>query len=403
MKVLLDAMAHIPHISVGDHAMIWGIANTLRRRFKDAEITFLCKYPEHERIYLERMDFHFKTVPRSHNKLIAARQFRKLAEESDLVVSAWGDGFITNPPHQAARKVYCMKTKRSKLALCSTSIGPFSPMGFRRKQIKAALGKYDYLSVRDTISHRYIQELGLDNVEMIPDGAYALKPCPGDRVDEILEHHQMPKGAPFVGFNLGVEFMAFCENSGIDYIKVCIAAIERIRSVCKCSVLMIPHQYLLEQYDYGPIAGITYDQCDDRYPIDRLWESLGSRERIYRLDKVYDCSELKGIIGRSEIFLCQRIHPSVASTSLCVPTAIMHYTHKAKGMMDLLGKGDYVWYAKDLPNEGKQDTSTKRLLDMIDQLWGERNQYRDDLQSIIPDMINRAFSLGDRVADIIDR
>ncbi len=402
MKIFLDAMAHIPHISVGDQALIWGAIEILRRKFTDAKFTFLCKYPEHERIYLEQMDFNFEIVYRSHNQLIAACQFRKIARESDLVVSAWGDGFIINPPHRIFKKVCCLKTKNTPLALCSSSMGPFAPSGPKRWLAKAALEKYDYLSVRDTITFKYVKDLGIDNVKMVPDTAFALKPSLSERVDEIFEIENIPKEIPFVGFNLGIEFMKFCEKNEINFVEICVNIINRFRKTHKCTVVLIPHQYMYERYDYSDIPRLTFELCDDRYPIKKVWGALDSHYDIYCLDNVYTCSELKGIIGRSEVFLCQRIHPSVASTSQCVPTAILHYTHKAKGMMDLLGKAEYVWYPKNLPYENQQDTSMKGLLEMVDQLWEGRYQYRKDLQNIMPRIIDKTFSLGDRVGEIVN-
>lgn len=402
MKIFLDAMGPNPYINVGGQALMFGVMEILRRKFTDAEFTFFCKYPEHERIYLEKTDFNFETVYRSHNQFIAALQARKLSNASDLVVSAWGDGYITYPPHLMYRKVYFLKNSKTPLALFTSSIGPFATSGPKRWLAKAALEKYDYLSVRDTITYEYLKDLGIDNVEMIPDTAFALKPCPSERVDEIFEIENIPKEIPFVGFNLGIEFMTFCEKNEIDFVEICIKVIERIRKVYNCSVILIPHQYLYEQYNYSDIPQITFKLCDDRYPIKKVWDALDSHDDIYCLDNVYTCSELKGIIGRSEVFLCQRIHPSVASTSQCVPTAILHYTHKAKGMMDLIGKAEYVWYPKNLPYENQQDTSTKGLLEMVDQLWEGRYQYRKDLQNIMPRMIDKTFLLGGKVAEIVN-
>jgi polysaccharide pyruvyl transferase WcaK-like protein len=373
MKIFVDAMGHIPHVSVGDQALIWGAIEILRRKFKDAEFTFFCKYPEHERIYLEKMDFNFKTTHRSHNQLVAAYQYRKLAKDSDLVFSAWGDGFITYPPHLMYRKARCLRTKNTPLTLCSSSMGPFAPSGPKRWLAKAALEKYDYLSVRDTITYKYVRDLGIDKVEMVPDTAFALKPAPSIRIDEIFEIENIPKEKRCIGFNLGIEFMKFCEKNEIDFIDICVNIINRFREAHKCTVVLIPHQYLFEQYDYRSIPNLIFKSYDDRYPIQKVWDALDSHYDVHRLKNVYTCSELKGVIGRMEVFICNRIHPLVASTSQCVPTAILHYSHKAKGMMDLIGKAEYVWYPKNLSHENQQDVSIKGLLGMLDKLWIDIN------------------------------
>jgi polysaccharide pyruvyl transferase WcaK-like protein len=402
MKIFMDAMGHIPHVSVGDQALIGGAIELLRRKFNGAEYIFFCKYPVHERIYLDQMDFDYEIVNRSHNQYIAAYQYRKLAKASDVVFSAWGDGFITYPPHMMFRKAYCVRTKNTPLTLCSSSMGPFASSGPKRWLVKSSLEKYDYLSVRDTITYKYVKDLGIDRVEMIPDTAFALKSCSSERVNEIFEIEKIPQDKPFVGFNLGIEFMRFCEKNGIDFIKICIDVINRFRTTYNCAVVLIPHQYLYKQYDYGSVSNLVFESHDDRYPIQRVLDALDSRDDVYSLKNIYTCSELKGVIGAMEVFVCNRIHPSVASASQYVPTAILHYTHKARGMMDLIGKAEYVWYPKNLPNEKEQDISTKGLLKMIDRLWEDRIQYRQDLQQIMPEIIDRTFSLGDRVGELIN-
>jgi len=402
MKIFMDAMGHIPHVSVGDQALIGGAIEILRRKFKGAEYIFFCKYPVHERMYLDQMDFDYEIVNRSHNQYIAAYQYRKLAKASNVVFSAWGDGFITYPPHMMYRKAFCVRTKSTPLTLCSSSMGPFAPSGPKRWLVKSALEKYDYLSVRDTITYKYVKGLGIDRVEMIPDTAFALKSCSSERVNEIFEIEKIPQDKPFVGFNLGIEFMRFCEKNEIDFIKICVDVINRFRKTYKCAVVLIPHQYLYEHYDYGSVPNLVFKSHDDRYPIQRVLGALDSLDDIYSLKNIYTCSELKGVIGAMEVFICNRIHPSVASVSQYVPTAILHYTHKARGMMDLIGKAEYVWYPKNLPNEKEQDISTKGLLEMIDRLWEDRFQYRQDLQQIMPEIINRTFSLGDRVGELIN-
>jgi polysaccharide pyruvyl transferase WcaK-like protein len=402
MKIFVDAMGHIPHVSVGDQALIWGAIEILRRKFENAEFIFLCKYPIHERIYLDQMDFNYEIVNRSHNQYVAAYQYRKLAKASDVVISAWGDGFITYPPHLMYRKACCVRTKNTPLTLCSSSMGPFAPSGPKRWLVKAALEKYDYLSVRDTITYKYVKDIGIDNVEMIPDTAFALKPSSSTRIDEIFEVEKIPQDKPCVGINLGIEFMRFCESNEIDFIEICVNIINHFRKTHKCAVVLIPHQYLFEQYDYSSVPNLVFKSHDDRYPIQRVLDTLNSHDDIYSLKDVYTCSELKGVIGRMEVFICNRIHPSVASTSQYVPTAILHYTHKAKGMMDLIGKAEYVWYPKNLTHEKQQDVSTRGLLNMVDRLWEGRDEYREDMQDIMPRIIDKTFSLGDRVGEVIN-
>jgi polysaccharide pyruvyl transferase WcaK-like protein len=280
-------------------------------------------------------------------------------------------------------------------------MGPFESAGPKRWLAKAALQKYDYLSVRDTLTHRYTEELGVANVDLVPDTAFALQPCSSLRVHEILEAEGIPADVPFVGFNLGIEYMRFCKRNSIDIIDLCARIIRHIRHAYRCNVVLVPHQFLFDEYDYSHVPGYRFDLCDDRYAIECIRRMLGAAEGVYGLKKVYTSSELKGVIGHSEVFVCTRIHPLVAAAAQCVPTAMLHYTHKAKGMMDLLGRGDFVWYARGFDEETVGTTSTATAFDMVDRLWNERVSYRADLQRTVPGLIARTFALGDRVGELM--
>jgi len=347
------------------------------------------------------MDFRFKIVERSQNQVIAGWQAHRLARDCDVVLSAWGDGYIMHPPHGMYKKVRCMASHDTPMALCSTSMGPFAASGLRRWMVKSALKRYDYLSVRDSITLRYVEDLGFPGVEQIPDTAYALRACSPRRVADILELEEIPHNAPYVGVNLGTEFMHFCEQNGIDFLKICSSVIERIRDVHGCAVILIPHQYVYDSYDYAAIPSIAYEACDDRYPINRVWNSLRSTQGVYRIQNIYSCAELKGIIAGSVVFISQRVHPLVASTSTGVPTAIMHYSHKAQGMMDVIGKPDYTWHPKRIQGVESHDTSIDALVRMVDRLWENREHYRQDLSLVAPKLVQRAFSLGDKLSKII--
>lgn len=69
--------------------------------------------------------------------------------------------------------------------------------------------------------------------------------------------------------------------------------------------------------------------------------------------------------------------------------------------MDLLGKGEYVWYPNSLPRARQKSSTIEDLLEMLDKLWEERLEHRRDLMEVIPNVIDKAFSLGSKLKELL--
>ncbi|NIN03283.1 MAG: polysaccharide pyruvyl transferase, partial [Hydrotalea flava] len=52
--------------------------------------------------------------------------------------------------------------------------------------------------------------------------------------------------------------------------------------------------------------------------------------------------ELKGIIGRCDLFIGARMHSNIASISMHVPTVALAWSHKYHGIMKMVEQEKYV-------------------------------------------------------------
>lgn len=106
--------------------------------------------------------------------------------------------------------------------------------------------------------------------------------------------------------------------------------------------------------------------------------------------------ELKYIISQCSFFVGARTHATIAAYSSCVPTLVVGYSVKARGIArDLFGTEDgYVLPVQSL-NESGQLTQTFR------ELYEKRMSVESHLQKIVPDYCARAGAAVNAIKELI--
>ena len=91
------------------------------------------------------------------------------------------------------------------------------------------------------------------------------------------------------------------------------------------------------------------------------------------------CDELKYYISKCEFLIAARTHASIAAYSTCVPTLVVGYSVKSRGIaQDLFGNvDDYVISVDKIDNE-------KALFNKFVNLFQKRQEIKDELSNIIP-------------------
>ena len=100
------------------------------------------------------------------------------------------------------------------------------------------------------------------------------------------------------------------------------------------------------------IPHVVWDDNDDRIPLQMLYDRFKETSRIVMIE---DCNaeELKGYIARCRFMVVARTHASIAAYSTCVPTLVVGYSVKAKGIAkDIFGTYEnYVISVQSLSNK----------------------------------------------------
>lgn len=238
----------------------------------------------------------------------------------------------------------------------------------KRKSDFNDICKYSLIIARESITYSALKDAGIPNVHLIPDPAFIL---PLKNVDLPISN--------CVGINLSPMVMNYecCKGGVFENFKL---LIDNILSTTKMNVLLIPH--------------VVWNQSDDRIPLFELYNSFKHTNRINIIED-NDAEYLKGVISKCRFMIAARTHASIAAYSTCVPTLVVGYSVKAKGIAkDIFGT--YENYVLPVQQLNSPDELTKDF----QWLMANESRIRSHLQDFMPGYIEKTWEAGQILQDI---
>ena len=145
MRVYLDALSRKPTVSVGTIAYIISNMHIINQAYPNCEFVMLSVNPEVDNFYLSKTPFKVNLLKRSRTELGTFFQIRKILRKVDVVVSSWGDAYISLPPYLLFLKTLFLKKRNVPLILFPSSIGPFKG-GIKDYFVYLGLKKFDVIT-----------------------------------------------------------------------------------------------------------------------------------------------------------------------------------------------------------------------------------------------------------------
>ena len=142
------------------------------------------------------------------------------------------------------------------------------------------------------------------------------------------------------------------------------------------------------------IPHVVWPYNDDLKAIDNLYKEFETTSRVIKLGD-YSCEELKGFISRCRFYIGARTHSTIAAYSTCVPTLVVGYSIKSKGIaMDLFGEHEkYVVPVQSLK-------SSNDLLDAFEYFIKNEKMIKEKLEKVIPTYKKAALSAGEAISKL---
>lgn len=300
---------------------------------------------------------------------ITYKSITKCVKKSGVALSIGGDNYCYGVPTYIYIINRLLRKQGTPTVLWGCSIEPSSIDDEMIKDLKS----YALIIARESITYEAMVKAGIHNVKLLPDPAFQL-----DRVD--LE---LPDGfveGNTVGINLSPMVMD-CENGDNITFKNYEKLIEHILATSDMQIALIPH--------------VVWAENDDRVPLRMLFEKYKHTGRVVMIED-HNCMELKGYIARCRFMIAARTHASIAAYSTCVPTLVVGYSVKAKGIAkDIFGTYDnYVLPVQSLSKE-------EDLTNAFDWIYQREEQIRTHLQTMMPEYRERAMLIGEELKKIM--
>jgi len=303
---------------------------------------------------------------------------------ADLIIDTGGDGLTEDygtPLNIVTNLLFGIFLKK-KVVIYAESIGLFKKW-YNRFMVRYLLNRVVLITVRDEISIKNINKLGVKKpIFLTADPAFLLNPITEEKVKTILSNEKTT--CPFVGFSVSklfsrYKFKNFTEDNYKKYILSTIEIINYINNNLNMNVVFIPH--VIDQGN------------DDRVVAEEILKLVENKEMVFSIKNEYSPEELKGIIGKSEIFIGARMHSCIASTSMEVPTIAIAYSHKTYGIIGkMLGYDNLIL---DISNVNLD--SFKKALNFVCE---NKEKIKKDLKIKISEVKNKSLKTNELIKKI---
>lgn len=228
------------------------------------------------------------------------------------------------------------------------------------------LNTFDAIMVRESLSFEALKEKNISTpIYLIPDPAFTM-------------NAEMPDNCPkleqdCVGINISPMVVSKETQSGV-VLKNSIALINHITRSGK-QVVLIPHV-------------CNRKNGDGDYSIMKsLLDKIESPNRCVLIGFNYSAPEIKYIISQCSMFIGARTHATIAAYSTCVPTVVIGYSIKARGIArDLFGTEENFVLPVQLLRSETEFVKAYKFLN------NNREQIKNTLKKIMPEYINQAES-----------
>jgi len=274
-----------------------------------------------------------------------------------------------------------------KVAIYSQSIGPFKKITMPLARL--CLNRADLIVVRENVTKNYLKDIGVNNPSMYlaAEIAFLLEPAPRQKVREIILKENInanKKNGPLIGIGASALIYRAFKSKNNVYVALMAKIADYLVEKLNAQVVFISHVIIPSKYSY----------YDDRFVAEKIYQLARNKNRIKIIKGDYSPEELKGIIGRCDLFIGARMHSNIASTSMHVPTIALAWSHKYHGIMGMLEQEKYVC---DIGT-----TTFNELVSKINDVWSNRAEIRKKLTSKTRELEESALYSGRLVKRLID-
>lgn len=294
--------------------------------------------------------------------------YKDILNHCDTIISIGGD-IYTIPNYLRNKKKYSYHNRmvefgelaikmKKKMIVYGASIGPFGNYNKAINYYKNHLSKVDGIFIREICTKNYLEEIGIkNNVYFLPDPAFSLR----GMIDEYANYEKKIIGLNLSGLSILETYGEVTESS----IKKLANVVMRIIDNTNYDMLFIPHVFS------------KYDVDNDYVIMNRIFSVLPNDYQKRILISQANCFlDVKEKLVKCDMVIAARMHCAINAMSEGVPTILLSYSSKAKGMSEFCYDNEkWVFNIKDIER--------KNFLDLIRNMITDRKEISINLNEIL--------------------
>ncbi|MCQ6275291.1 polysaccharide pyruvyl transferase family protein [Bacillus sp. V3B] len=287
-------------------------------------------------------------------------------KDVDVCLSIGGDNYCYGEQpgwYEIDRRV---KQQEKKLVLWGCSIGEEDMSPRKLEDLKL----FDLILARETLTYNMLINKGLNNVKLCADPAFTLE----------KEELELPKGWQD-GNIVGLNFSPLVEGKNPKSKMAINDLINHILKETNLTIALTPHVMESGNNDYQLLSNY-FD----------MYKDTG---RVIILPDHLNATQYKGYIARMRFFIGARTHATIAAYSQYVPTMVLGYSVKSKGIAkDLFGEEKLVLGIEQISN-------SQMLISNFNKMVREEDEIRTKLQQSIPNIKKISYKAVDYLNELI--
>ena len=386
MKILL--FYHSGSYNRGCEAIIRTCIAEIKEEIPNAIIDLASYFPETDEVIKPLVNKIFSQKPieikkYSHNWWLASFYFKIFKDESfahkitfkniisqiknyDVFISVGGDNYCYGESSDIYTLDREIKKAGKKLILWGASIGEEDLSPAKIEDLK----RFDLLLARETLTEEVLKKAGCKNVKLVADGAFLMEKTELPLPEGFIENET-------IGFNFSP--LVFGKNPRSK--EAAFLLIEHILETTDFHIALVPHVIQKGNNDYETLK--------------EFFERYKETNRVFLLPDNLNATEYKGYIARMRFFIGARTHATIAAYSTGVPTMVLGYSIKSKGIAkDIFGEEKLVLGIEEI-------SDTEKLIAKFEEMKQEELMLKEILRNKIPHIKEMAQKAKSYLAEVI--
>ena len=307
----------------------------------------------------------------NYDTLDSLYRHKELIKKGEIALSIGGDNYCYKGIIDSIRdKLHAFGVKNTPCVLWGCSIDE----NYLDELVVKDLRLYTLITARESLTIETLNKYGIRNtVVSCADPAFTLDRQSVEWNTRVFEQHDV------IGINVS-DFMGYYNSYPNATYRNFKMLLDYLLKNTDNYIALIPH--------------VRQEGNDDAIPSRQLADEINS-DRILIVDEDYNCMQLKDIIARCKMFIGCRTHSTIAAYSSCVPTLVVGYSVKARGIAkDIFGEYE------DLLVDVREFESDNDLMNKYLRFKEREDELRQYLQTLMPDYIKRAYLAKDALLRI---